>query len=74
MHGDLAPQNIIVQEGKIVAIIDWETAGWFPEYWEYTQAWESAWRWQEWRTRLGEFLDVYEAELDIEQMRIGITS
>ena len=73
-HGDLAPQNIIVREGKIVGIIDWETAGWFPEYWEYTQAWESAWRWKEWRARLGEFLDVYEAELNTEQMRIRISS
>ncbi len=36
-HGDLVPSNIIVKDGKIAAIIDWETAGWFPEYWEYTK-------------------------------------
>ena len=33
-HGDLAPRNILVRDGKIVGIVDWETAGWFPESWE----------------------------------------
>lgn len=34
-HGDLTPRNIMVQEGRITGIIDWETAGWYPDYWEY---------------------------------------
>ncbi|KAF8574775.1 kinase-like protein, partial [Ramaria rubella] len=34
-HGDLAPHNIIVRNGTIVSIIDWEFSGWFPEHWEY---------------------------------------
>jgi len=71
-HGDLVPRNILVRKGRIVGIIDWETAGWFPEYWEYTQAWRSAWDCKEWRTILGKFLDVYDMELRMEQMRIGI--
>ncbi|KAL0950466.1 hypothetical protein HGRIS_010413 [Hohenbuehelia grisea] len=33
-HGDLAPRNILVEDGKIAAILDWECAGWCPEYWE----------------------------------------
>lgn len=33
-HGDIAPRNVLVKGGKIVAIIDWENAGWFPEWWE----------------------------------------
>lgn len=37
-HGDLGVQNILVRDGKIVAIIDWECSGWYPEYWEYTKA------------------------------------
>ena len=37
-HADLAPHNILVKDGMIVAIIDWEFAGWYPEYWEYTRA------------------------------------
>ena len=37
-HGDLGAQNILVREGRVVAIVDWECAGWYPEYWEYTKA------------------------------------
>ena len=35
-HGDLNPRNIIVDPGskRIVGIIDWAWAGWYPEYWE----------------------------------------
>ncbi|KAI0146249.1 kinase-like protein [Xylariaceae sp. FL1272] len=33
--GDLGQRNIMVQDGKIMGLIDWEFAGWFPEYWEY---------------------------------------
>ncbi|KAK0490399.1 kinase-like protein [Armillaria novae-zelandiae] len=36
-HCDLNHTNILVTEdGQLAAIIDWEAAGWFPEYWEYT--------------------------------------
>jgi len=34
-HGDLLPGNILVDGSKITAIIDWETAGYYPEFWEY---------------------------------------
>ncbi|EON99437.1 putative phosphotransferase family protein [Phaeoacremonium minimum UCRPA7] len=36
-HGDLTPRNIIVDKssGCITGILDWENAGWFPDYWEY---------------------------------------
>lgn len=38
-HGDLNPRNILATEdGKITGIVDWENAGWFPEYWEYTKS------------------------------------
>ncbi|KAI0905956.1 kinase-like protein [Ustulina deusta] len=33
-HGDLHPSNIIVRNGRIAAIIDWELAGFYPEYHE----------------------------------------
>jgi aminoglycoside phosphotransferase (APT) family kinase protein len=36
-HGDLTPRNIIVQDCKIAGLIDWEDAGWYPEYWEYVK-------------------------------------
>ncbi|KAM5429544.1 hypothetical protein McanMca71_006831 [Microsporum canis] len=36
-HGDLNPRNILAENGRITGIVDWENAGWFPEYWEYTK-------------------------------------
>lgn len=35
-HGDLWHHNIMVHEGRLAGIIDWEAAGWLPEYWECT--------------------------------------
>ncbi|KAL1876107.1 hypothetical protein Plec18167_005368 [Paecilomyces lecythidis] len=34
-HGDLFPQDIIVHDGKLMGIVDWEHSGFFPEYFEY---------------------------------------
>lgn len=35
-HGDLTPRNIMVDRaGRITGIVDWENAGWYPDYWEY---------------------------------------
>lgn len=36
-HADIAPRNVRVRGGRITGIIDWEFAGWYPEYWEYTR-------------------------------------
>jgi RIO-like serine/threonine protein kinase len=37
-HGDFNSLNIRVHGDMIVGIIDWETTGWYPSYWEYTTA------------------------------------
>ena len=37
-HADLHFSNIMVSDGHISGIIDWETAGWYPDYWEYCRA------------------------------------
>jgi aminoglycoside phosphotransferase len=37
-HGDLKHHNILVQGGRITGFLDWESAGWYPEYWEFTTA------------------------------------
>ncbi|POR36300.1 Uncharacterized protein TPAR_03500 [Tolypocladium paradoxum] len=34
-HGDLAPRNILVYDGVMTGIVDWEASGFFPEYAEY---------------------------------------
>jgi hypothetical protein len=37
-HASLCPQNILVDEaGRVTALVGWESSGWYPEYWEYTQ-------------------------------------
>lgn len=34
-HGDIIPQNIMVDENyQVSGIVDWEAAGWYPDYWE----------------------------------------
>ncbi|OAA44101.1 phosphotransferase enzyme family protein [Beauveria brongniartii RCEF 3172] len=33
-HADLQKDNIILKKDKSLFVIDWEAAGWYPEYWE----------------------------------------
>jgi hypothetical protein len=37
-HGDLNASNILVQDDLTVVIVDWHTAGFYPEYWEWYKA------------------------------------
>ena len=37
-HSDLSLPNLFVGHGRLSGIIDWEHAGFKPEYWEYTRA------------------------------------
>ncbi|ODA79942.1 hypothetical protein RJ55_05539 [Drechmeria coniospora] len=37
-HGDLALRNILLQEGRIVGLVDWEDGGWYPEYWSMSSS------------------------------------
>ncbi|KAL3496131.1 kinase-like domain-containing protein [Aspergillus germanicus] len=37
-HSDLHPTNLLVENGRLSAIVDWESAGFRPEYWEFTKA------------------------------------
>ena len=36
-HGDLDPRNILVEDGHVSGIFDWEQSGWYPKYWEYVK-------------------------------------
>lgn len=36
-HADLHPSNILIDRGRLSGIVDWECAGFYPEYWEYTK-------------------------------------
>lgn len=37
-HSDLHSDNILMEAGRLSGIVDWEHAGYKPEYWEYTKA------------------------------------
>ena len=67
-HGDLNLHNIIVKGGEIVALLDWETAGWYPEHWEYIKFCKASIYDREWH-RLGPVLfpKTYPDELVLDQ-------
>lgn len=68
-HGDLSSFNILVRNGCVVGIIDWEMAGWYPTYWEYTSAWHVNPYDEWWRPELENILDAYPVELEMEKTR-----
>lgn len=68
-HADLNPFNILVRGDQVVGIVDWECAGWYPCYWEYTSAWYGNRTRTEWRDRLIRVLDPFPEEIDMEAVR-----
>jgi len=67
-HGDFAPRNVLVKsDGTIMAIIDWDSAGWFPEYWEYTKANFTPYAPDDWVESIGEMTGKYHDQLDGER-------
>ncbi|KAK3185934.1 hypothetical protein K4F52_005389 [Lecanicillium sp. MT-2017a] len=66
-HADLAPRNIMVRDGHVVAIIDWAYAGWYPEYWEFTKA-HYTYFGEDWEECLRIILPTYEMELEAERI------
>lgn len=55
-HGDLRLNNIIVKDGRVTAITDWEMAGWYPEYWEFVKAFHLEAFTDDWSSHLLEIL------------------
>ena len=37
-HSDLFLGNVLVDGGRLSGIVDWESAGFMPEYWDFTRA------------------------------------
>jgi aminoglycoside phosphotransferase (APT) family kinase protein len=62
-HGDIQQKNIMISEvsGRpCVVLIDWETAGWYPSYWEYARAVFACNRFEDdWSFWLEQALDPY---------------
>ena len=75
-HTDLQRKNVIVWkttrdgegegEGEKdfeLCLVDWEDAGWYPEYWEYATAFMGfRWAGDDWPRAVESILDVYAAE------------
>lgn len=63
-HCDLTPRNIIVQDGRIKALLDWEYAGWYPEYWEFVKFFDRPTGCKDWKSFAGTMFEVpYAQEL-----------
>ncbi|KAF2875933.1 kinase-like domain-containing protein [Massariosphaeria phaeospora] len=69
-HGDLSSLNVLASGDEVVGIVDWETAGWYPSYWEYTTAWNVNPQNQFWRDEVDKFLQPMPKELEMEQIRL----
>lgn len=64
-HGNLVPQNVIVHRGHVSAIVDWDQAGWRPEYWERTKSLYDFWL-AEWPDIVKDVMPSYEEEVEID--------
>lgn len=69
-HADLNPCNVLIRDGEVVGIIDWEFAGWLPHYWEYTSDWHGNATKTNWRDSLHRFVDLPDPKvLEMEKTR-----
>ncbi|KAF5710721.1 kinase-like domain-containing protein [Fusarium mundagurra] len=68
-HGDLSSLNIMAVGNTVTGILDWESAGWMPPYWEYTSAWHVNPRNTFWRDAVDGFLTPLPHELEMEKIR-----
>lgn len=67
-HGDLTPRNIIVKDGEIMGVVDWEYAGWYPEYFEYVKFFECTTDCEDWKNFAPYIFDAtYGEELALQQ-------
>ena len=78
-HGDLIKQNIMVQEQPgadgqtdrqflLTGLIDWEMAGWYPQYWEYANLFIYAYWEDDWEAKAELFIDPYPREAALLKM------
>ncbi|CAK7209802.1 hypothetical protein SCUCBS95973_000564 [Sporothrix curviconia] len=63
-HNDLQTKNLILRPDGKLTIIDWEVAGWYPDYWEYAMAHVFCGGWKtDFHECLAQALDPYPVEL-----------
>jgi len=68
-HGDLSSFNIMAVYDTVNGIVDWETAGWMPPYWEYTSVSPVNPHNAFWRDIVDRFLSPFPQELKMDKIR-----
>jgi len=67
-HGELAQHNILVQNGRINGLLDWENAGWYPEHWDYIKFFERPCKHKDWKDYAKEiFPQLYDHDIAYHQ-------
>ncbi|KAJ5511933.1 hypothetical protein N7453_004036 [Penicillium expansum] len=69
-HADLNPRNIMIEHGRLSGIVDWECAGFYPEYWEFTKLFYGAQPPPDMQSVIHDAFtgDTYEEELETERL------
>lgn len=67
-HADLAPRNIIIRKERIVGVVDWALAGWYPEYWDLTKTYYTSFKVPGWYERIKLKFPSYADELVAERI------
>lgn len=73
-HGYIAMPNIIMKGTRVVALVHWVGAGWYPAHWEYCKAhFGSYWYGDDWKSRIREFIPPYdfEKEADVQLIKLS---
>ncbi|PPQ77914.1 hypothetical protein CVT26_005169 [Gymnopilus dilepis] len=64
-HGDLAIHNLLIENGRLSGMVDFENSGWFPEYWEYATALYCKLE-NRWKTAIRNiFAGLYDEEIEV---------
>jgi thiamine kinase-like enzyme len=73
-HGDLQSHNVLVHDGHVSGILDWEAAAWMPEYWDVRTLMMMPWKEPEMCQLMTEtYGDQYKDELECERALRKIT-
>ncbi|CAL1697188.1 unnamed protein product [Somion occarium] len=66
-HGDIHLNNILVHHGKLSGLVDFECAGWYPEYWDFVVAYYMGQGVEKWKETLKKIFPQYSEELELEK-------
>ena len=66
-HGDLHISNILMHQGRLSGLIDWECAGCYPEYWNYAICIYHIRRLPFWVNSLRRIFPQYADEIEVEE-------